>query len=67
MNMSKLEDTLTPLMKKWVDVIDRFDDIEDERKVELSMYKIRWVFYHSILGIELFLVILLLFGIYLKL
>ena len=65
--MSKLEDTLTPLMKKWVDVIDRFDDIEDERKVELSMYKIRWVFYHSILGIELFLVILLLFGIYLKL
>ena len=30
--------------KKWLDVVDRFDDIEDERKVELNMYKVRWVF-----------------------
>ena len=53
-------------LKKWVDVVDRFDDIEDERKIELNMYKTRWVFYHLILGIELFLVILLLLLIYLN-
>ena len=61
--MSKLK----KVYKKWIDVVDRFDDVEDERKTELNMYKTRWVFYHLILGIELFLVILLLLGIYLKL
>jgi len=55
------------LYKKWHDVIDRFDDIENERKVEINMYKTRWVFYHTILAIELFFVVFLLFGIYLKL
>ena len=54
-------------LKKWIDVVDRFDDIEDERKIELNMYKTRWVFYHLILGLELFLVIILLLGIFLKL
>ena len=54
-------------IKKWIDVVDRFDDIEDERKIELNMYKTRWVFYHLILGLELFLVIILLLGIFLKL
>jgi hypothetical protein len=61
---------MSKVKEKWnklIDVIDRFDDIEDERKVETSMYKIRWVWYHTILGVELLLVILLLFGIYLKL
>ena len=61
--MSKIKNRI----KKWIDVVDRFDDVEDERRVELNMYKVRWVFYHTILGIELLLVILLLFGIYLKL
>jgi hypothetical protein len=61
--MNKIKDNY----KKWIDIVNRFDDVEDERKVELNMYKVRWVFYHTILGIELFLVILLLFGIYLKL
>ena len=54
-------------IKKWIDVVDRFDDIEDERKIELNMYKTRWVFYHLILGLELLLVIILLLGIFLKL
>ena len=54
-------------LKKWIDVVDRFDDIEDERKIELNMYKTRWVFYHLILGLELLLVIILLLGIFLKL
>ena len=61
--MSRIKNRIT----KWIDVVDRFDDVEDERRVELNMYKVRWVFYHTILGIELFFVILLLFGIYLKL
>ena len=34
---------------------------------EFNMYKVRWVWYHTILGVELFLVVLLLLGIYLKL
>jgi hypothetical protein len=55
------------VFKKWLSVIDRFDDIEDERKVEINTYKVRWVWYHTLLGIELFMVILLLLGIYLKL
>jgi hypothetical protein len=54
-------------LKKWIDVVDRFDDMEDERKVEINTYKVRWVWYHTILGVELFLVVLLLLGIYLKL
>ena len=61
--MSRIKNRIT----KWIDVVDRFDDVEDERRVELNMYKVRWVFYHTILGIELLFVILLLFGIYLKL
>ena len=58
---------LKKLYKKWLGVVDRFDDIENERKVEINMYKTRWVFYHTILGIELLLVVILLLGIYLKL
>ena len=58
---------LKKLYKKWHDLVDRFDDIENERKVEINMYKTRWVFYHTILSIELLLVVILLFGIYLKL
>jgi len=53
-------------LKKWADVVNRFDDIENERKVEINTYKVRWVWYHTILAVELFLVVLLLFGIYLK-
>ena len=39
---------------------------EDER-IELRMYKVRWIWYHTILAAELFAVFLVLLGIYIKL
>ena len=39
---------------------------EDER-IKLRMYEVRWVWYHTILAVELFAVFLVLLGIYIKL
>jgi hypothetical protein len=39
---------------------------EDER-IELRIYKVRWIWYHTILAVELFAVFLVLLGIYIKL
>ena len=40
---------------------------QEDRRIELRMYKVRWIWYHTILGIELFAVFVVLLGIYLKL
>ena len=40
---------------------------QEERRIELRMYKVRWIWYHTILGVELAAVFLVLVGIYLKL
>jgi len=40
---------------------------QEDKRIELRMYKVRWIWYHTILGIELFAVFVVLLGIYLKL
>ena len=40
---------------------------QEDRRVELRLYKVRWIWYHSLLALELFAVFLVLLGIYLKL
>ena len=40
---------------------------QEDRRIELRMYKVRWIWYHTILGVELAAVFLVLVGIYLKL
>jgi hypothetical protein len=40
---------------------------QEDRRVELRLYKVRWIWYHSLLALELFAVFLVLLGIYVKL
>ena len=40
---------------------------QEDRRIELRMYKVRWIWYLTILGVELAAVFLVLVGIYLKL
>ena len=40
---------------------------QEDKRIELRMYKVRWIWYHSILAVELFAVFLVLLGIYVKL
>ena len=39
---------------------------QEDKRIELRMYKVRWIWYHSILAVELFAVFLVLLGIYVK-
>ena len=43
------------------------DTIKEDTRTEVRMYKVRWVWYHTILATELLFVILLLLGILIKL
>ena len=52
---------------KLKDLIKEYEELQEDRRIELRMYEVRWIWYHTILAIELFLVILLLFGLFLKL
>ena len=54
-------------LKKIKEVIEDYDNKQDDRKIELRMYKVRWIWYHTILGIELASVLIVLLAIYLKL
>ena len=40
---------------------------QEDKRIELRMYKVRCIWYHSILAVELFAVFLVLLGIYVKL
>jgi len=50
-------------IKKIKDMIDYYDLAEDERRLELRIYKVRWIWYHTILAIGLGFVIWLLYDI----
>ena len=50
-------------IKKIKDIIDYYDLAEDERRLELRIYKVRWIWYHTILAIGLGFVIWLLYDI----
>ena len=58
--MSSLK-TLEDLMPK------DYEESKEDTRTEVRMYKVRWVWYHTILAIELLFVILLLLGILIKL
>lgn len=44
-------------------ILDHYDAAEEERKLELKIYKVRWVWYHTILAVGLGVVIYLLYEI----
>ena len=53
--------------KRFRDILDHYEEQQQDRHIELRMYKARWIWYHTILGVELFAVFLVLLGIYFKL
>ena len=54
-------------IRKWAKVVEDYELQQEDRRIELRMYKVRWIWYHTMLGIELAAVFLVLLGIYLKL
>ena len=54
-------------LKKWAQVVDDYELQQEDRQIELRMYKVRWIWYHTVLGVELAAVFVVLVGIYLKL
>ena len=54
-------------IRKWAKVVEDYELQQEDRRIELRMYKVRWIWYHTMLGIELAAVFLVLLAIYLKL
>ena len=54
-------------IKKWAQVVEDYELQQEDRRIELRMYKVRWIWYHTMLGIELAAVFLVLLAIYFKL
>ena len=54
-------------IRKWARVVEDYELQQEDRQIELRMYKVRWIWYHTVLGIELAAVFTVLVGIYLKL
>ena len=54
-------------IKKWAQVVEDYELQQEDRQIELRMYKVRWIWYHTVLGIELAAVFVVLVGIYVKL
>ena len=48
---------------KLKDMLEYYEMVEDERRLELRIYKVRWVWYHTILAIGLGFVVYLLWEI----
>ena len=53
--------------KRFREMMDHYEEQQEDRRIELKMYKVRWIWCHTVLGAELFAVFLVLLGIYLKL
>ena len=53
--------------KRFRDMMDHYEEQQEDRRIELRMYKVRWIWYHTVLGVELAAVFIVLVGIYLKL
>jgi len=54
-------------IRKWARVVEDYELQQEDRQIELRMYKVRWIWYHTVLGIELAAVFVVLVGIYIKL
>ena len=40
-------------IRKWARVVEDYELQQEDRQIELRMYKVRWIWYHTVLGIEL--------------
>jgi hypothetical protein len=55
------------MKNKIKEIVVDYELQQEDRRIELRMYKVRWIWYHTILGIELAAVFVVLLAIYLKL
>ena len=62
-----MKDSIFDLVKRVKDMLEYYKLADDERRLELRIYKVRWVWYHTILAIGLGVVICLLYEINTKL
>jgi hypothetical protein len=58
-----VKDSLFDLVKRVKDMLDYYKLADDERRLELRIYKVRWIWYHTILAVGLGFVIYLLWEI----
>ncbi len=58
-----MRDNIFDLIKRIKDMLDYYKLADDERRLELRIYKVRWIWYHTILAIGLGIVIYLLWEI----
>jgi len=58
-----VKDSIFDLVKRVKDMLDYYKLADDERRLELRIYKVRWIWYHTILAIGLGFVIYLLWEI----
>ena len=58
-----MKDSIFDLVKRVKDMLDYYKLADDERRLELRIYKVRWIWYHTILAIGLGFVIYLLWEI----
>ena len=58
-----MKDNIFDLIKRIKDMLDYYKLADDERRLELRIYKVRWIWYHTILAIGLGIVIYLLWEI----
>mgnify|MGYP003134130501 FL=1 len=58
-----MKDNIFDLIKRIKDMLDYYKLADDERRLELRIYKVRWIWYHTILAVGLGFVIYLLWEI----
>ena len=58
-----MKDNIFDLIKRVKDMLEYCKLADDERRLELRIYKVRWIWYHTILAIGLGFVIWLLYEI----
>lgn len=49
--------------EKLKEMLEHYELMQEDRRIELRMYKVRWIWYHTILAIELGLAIYVLYSI----
>ena len=58
-----MKDNIFDLIKRVKDMLEYYKLADDERRLELRIYKVRWIWYHTILAVGLGFVIWLLYDI----
>ena len=50
--------------EKIKEIIEDYKLMQEDRRIELRMYKVRWIWYHTILAVELAFVVYFLYHIH---